>query len=913
MRLPLFPEQVFDASLHTAILLGLLVTWATFELFGWAFAGFVVAGYSAVLAMVAPTVLMAVLIEAILTWSLAFALTEGLPALGLYTRIFGRERFLLYVLTSLPVRVLVTGLALPRWEAAYVGSGGDTAALGLGWFAVGTVLVPLMANALHKTGLVRGLSQLAVQGGITWALLAGVVAPLTNFSVGNFARTLDAVAFEPDASGRTLLVLVTTMFVAARANLRFGWDFGGILVPALVAVRFAAPVEIVVTLLEVVTVYTLYRAVMGLPAVSKLELEGPRRLVSIFAVAWAWKMGLAWGVAALDLGWPVESMYGTGYLLTSLIVTRALKAGSLLKTLVPLSVTAIVGTAVAIPFAVVLASLPTASPPRDGAGIRPPLALEDAVPFLALEASHRPASATARLGPMQRLADDVVVRLRDGRTCSTRTEGGVLGSPSSLFVVDCGGGGPWLWVVAPVGEPDVGWMVGNLAVRYGFSGVMVSAVDASRHPTQANHQGAVEAAAAVTAEAVAGDAPLWRARTDGETGVRFAPNDAQAAGRALTALGLPGVALLPTDAAVPEALALARPADGTLWLDRSVVVRLADAPGAEIHDERLLDVVLPAVVRGLDLPRDSVAPPWFYELADRAGVLAEDARVGDRQVWSLVRVDAEGAEIERWSFRPGGDPWTVMTADTVSFPGMRSVATWIGGALDARVTWVGTPREPLPPTDVETLRADRPRLARMSRALLAPRPGERAASRSLVVLEASREEGGPVWVSSGDEGTPWLADALWAALAPGLAPWSSATRVAAGASEAAWHPTLTTSVSYQRALYPDGAAVVWFPRATLREATGAVEREAWLAWWKERGVDVVISGLDYDESLNALEAPVEPGVAASEGCTALASWFQPPTDAGLARLQTFGRLHAYADALRVVPRLDGCGAVEGVP
>lgn len=904
MRLPLFPEQVFDASLHTAILLGLLVTWLTFELFGWAFAGFVVAGYVAVLAMTAPTVLAAVVVEAILTWSLAFTLTEGLPALGLYTRIFGRERFLLYVLTSLPVRVLVTGMVLPRWQAAYLSVGGSSESLGLGWFAVGTVLVPLMANALHKTGLVRGLIQLSVQGGLTWALLTWVLAPFTNFAVGTFSRTLDAVAFEPDASGRTLLVLVTTMFVAARANLRFGWDFGGILVPALVAVRLAAPVEILVTLLEVVTVYTLYRSLMALPAMGKLDLEGPRRLVSIFTVAWAWKLGLAWAVSLLDLGWPVESMYGTGYLLTSLIVTRALKSGSLLKTLVPLSVTALGGTAVAVPFALLLASLPTATPAREGEGIRPPEALEDAVPFLALEAAHRPVSSTARLGPLQQLARDAVVRLRDGRSCSARTEGGVLGAPGALFVLDCGGGGPWLWVVAPVGEPDVGWIVGNLAVRFPFSGVMVSSVDASRHPTQASHQASIERSGEATAVRVAGRAPLWRARMDDGAGLRFQPNDALEAGRALTALGLPNVALLATDAAVPESLALARPTDGTLWLDRSVVTRLSDAPALEIHDERLIDAVLPAVVRGLDGTADQPAPLWFYELADRAGVQAEDAEEGGRHVWSMVRVDAEGAEVERWAFRPAGDPWTVMTADTVSFPGMRTAAAWFGGALDARVTWIGTPREPLPPSDVETTRLDRPRLARMSRALLTPRPGERAASRSLIVLEASREEGGPVLVSTGDEGTPRVADALWAALTPAFRPWPSATRIDVGASEAAWHPTLTSAVSYQRALYPEGAAVAWYPRAVLREVAGAPERDAWLQWWAAHDVEVVLANQAYDETLDA-----QTGV----GCQPLEAWFQPPTEAGLARLVSLGALHVKADALRVVPRLDGCGAAEAAP
>jgi hypothetical protein len=906
MQLHLFPESVFDASLHTAILVGLLVTWATTELLGWAFAGFVVAGYAAVLALVAPTVLGVVLIEAVLTWGFAWGLTEGLPALGAYARVFGRERFLLYVLVSLPVRLLVTGVAMPRFEAELIGAGAAPHALGLGWFSVGTVLVPLMANTFHKTGLVRGLGHLALQTGITWSFLAFVLSPLTNFGVGTFARTLDAVATEPGASGRSVLLLVTTLFVAARANLRFGWDFGGILVPALLAMQLVTPVAIVVTLLEVATVYALYGAVMALPGFRSLDLEGPRRLVSIFTVTWAWKMGMAWTVSALDLGWPVESMYGAGYLLTSLIVTRCLKARSVVKTLVPLLSTAVAGGLASVPMAFALGRMPSMTQPEAPA-LGLPDALEDALPFLALEVAHRPSIEDPGARGSMRLPNGATVHRHDGSACSVEGPHGYGASAGELFVLRCGGDGPWLWVAAPAGEPDAAWLAGHLATRFPVAGVILSAVDPSRHPTRSSRAASVRAASERSALFVAGDQPLWRVEADGRPGIVFEPTDALVAGTLLTQLGLPGVTLMPiASEAAAAALDARRKGDGVLHLDRSFVQRLRAAPLPEVQDERLLDLVLPAAVRGLDVARDTAAPAWLYELADRAGLGVESAVRDGRATWSIVRHSPHGDEVERWVFRPGGAPWTVMTADTVTFPGMRTVADWVGATLDARVTWIGTPREPLPPLDVETVRQERPRLARMARALLAPRPGEPPASRDLVVLEASRLDQGPVLASSGDEGTPEVTDAQWSALAAALAPWPGAARIAAGAPEAAWHPTMTAAVSYQRALRPQGAAVLWFPRAPLRTVKGAPERDAWLAWWAERRVDVRPTADGYAPDLDAQAGPP---------CAWAEPWLTPPTEAGLQRVLADGEVRVYSDALRVFARVDGCAsaATGGAP
>ena len=98
-------------AIHTAVLVGLLVSWTWKESYGGVFAGFAVPGYLAAIALVAPSAATTILIEAVLTYGITRVLGDWLPRLGVTGRVFGRERFLLFVLTSVPVRLVVEGLA----------------------------------------------------------------------------------------------------------------------------------------------------------------------------------------------------------------------------------------------------------------------------------------------------------------------------------------------------------------------------------------------------------------------------------------------------------------------------------------------------------------------------------------------------------------------------------------------------------------------------------------------------------------------------------------------------------------------------------------------------------------------------------------------------------------------------------
>src|SRR5687767_12263227 len=114
--LEIFPARVLDSSIHTSLLVGILVTWLATETFGFVFAGFVVAGYLAAIALVHPMSFLAAAVETILTYGVVWLIGAGARRLRLWNLVFGRERFLLFLVFSAPIRLLVEGVAAPHIE-----------------------------------------------------------------------------------------------------------------------------------------------------------------------------------------------------------------------------------------------------------------------------------------------------------------------------------------------------------------------------------------------------------------------------------------------------------------------------------------------------------------------------------------------------------------------------------------------------------------------------------------------------------------------------------------------------------------------------------------------------------------------------------------------------------------------------
>jgi len=309
--LHLFPKAGFDQSATTPVLLGVLVSWVFTEAFGWVFAGLVVPGYLAALFIIDPRSAAIDVVEAVFTYGLARAIGEHLAQTGITSRLFGRERFFLVVLVSIVVRLAVDGVILPRLASH------------ASWaFSVGLVVVPLTANACWKTGLPRGVIQNGVPALVVYVLLRFLFIPHTNLSLAGFTLATENIAASFLSSPKAYILLLTGAVLAASANLRYGWDFNGILIPALLSLVVVSPVKFTATIVEVLVLVFVVRLLIQITPLKRSNIEGPRRLVIFFTVDYALRFVFAATVGKDLPGADVVDLMGFGYLLPTLLAVK---------------------------------------------------------------------------------------------------------------------------------------------------------------------------------------------------------------------------------------------------------------------------------------------------------------------------------------------------------------------------------------------------------------------------------------------------------------------------------------------------------------------------------------------------------------------------------------------------------------
>lgn len=323
--LALFPSYSLDTSILVAVLIGVVLLALLTETLGWVFVGLVVPGYLASVFVIHPEAGVTIVVEALLTYGLARLLSGALSRTGAWSEFFGRERFFLVVLASVLVRLVSEVWLLPhvgQWLDAELGT---SFTLDRTLYSIGLVLVPLTANAFWKLELRRGLLQVGVPVVLTYVILRFVLLPATNLSFSTLELTYEDVAQNFLASPKTYIILLTTAFLAARFNLLYGWDFNGILVPALIALTWFTPAKLVATFAEVLLLVLVVRALLKMPGLRTLNLEGPRKTVLVFFVGFTLKWIIGWLAAGRIPGLKVTDLFGFGYLVPTLLAVKILQ------------------------------------------------------------------------------------------------------------------------------------------------------------------------------------------------------------------------------------------------------------------------------------------------------------------------------------------------------------------------------------------------------------------------------------------------------------------------------------------------------------------------------------------------------------------------------------------------------------
>ncbi len=338
----LFPASGLDNSLFTAVLLGLLLLFLLTESFGWVFTGLVVPGYLASVIVIQPQAGAVIALEAVVTYLAARAISDWASPFAPWNRFFGRERFFLILLVSVAVRLTFESALLPALGGALADAGWVAPNLVGNLFSVGLIVVPLTANMLWKTGLWRGAPQILIPTGLLYLALQLILIPYTNLSISDFELSYENVALGFLHSPKTYIVLLTAAYLAMRNSLDWGWDSHGIVVLALVALAWLSPLKVLTTVAEVILLVLVTRPLFSARWLRSANLEGPRRLVIVFAVGFALKFVGCHLLAHRYPGLKATDYFGFGYLLPSLLALKVLQRGSLAVVLLPTLQTSLV-------------------------------------------------------------------------------------------------------------------------------------------------------------------------------------------------------------------------------------------------------------------------------------------------------------------------------------------------------------------------------------------------------------------------------------------------------------------------------------------------------------------------------------------------------------------------------------------
>jgi hypothetical protein len=139
------------------------------------------------------------------------------------------------------------------------------------------------------------------------------------------------------------MILLVTSWMASVANLRWGWDVGGIIVPGLLALCWLEPSRLLATIGEVCVLSIVFSLLLRLPALRSANLTGGRPMVLIFAAGYLVKFALSWVSGSLWPGFRVGDLFGFGYLLPAIMALRVVKHGEPFQSIVPALVTSLFG------------------------------------------------------------------------------------------------------------------------------------------------------------------------------------------------------------------------------------------------------------------------------------------------------------------------------------------------------------------------------------------------------------------------------------------------------------------------------------------------------------------------------------------------------------------------------------------
>ncbi|MEW6350999.1 MAG: poly-gamma-glutamate biosynthesis protein PgsC/CapC [Thermodesulfobacteriota bacterium] len=318
----IFPYGSLAGSVTTTVWVGVLVSCFFNLRFGWVLSGLVVPGYVVPLLLLKPWAAVVILGEAITTYGIVWCYSEVCPRFGLWSGLFGRDRFFALFLVSVLVRVVSETFLLPPLGEYF----NTVYALNFDYrnnlHSFGLIVVALLANQFWKPGLIRGLLPALTTISVTFLLVRYVLMEFTNFNLGSLDFLYEDVAKSLLAGPKAYIILLTTAFLASRLNLNYGWEFSGILIPSLLALQWYQPYKLCFTFIETFVILVIGSLALKLPLFRNANVEGARKILFFFNIGFLYHLVVGHLVVEFFPEQKVTDLFGFGYLLTTLLAMR---------------------------------------------------------------------------------------------------------------------------------------------------------------------------------------------------------------------------------------------------------------------------------------------------------------------------------------------------------------------------------------------------------------------------------------------------------------------------------------------------------------------------------------------------------------------------------------------------------------
>ena len=330
MTLELFPTGALNGSVITTVWIGVAVVCTLNLRFGLTMSGLVIPGYLVPLLLSRPMSAVVIVGEGLITYWITLLLIDKLFQRVGSSEMFGRDRFFALVLVSVIVRVVADGFLLPTL-GSWLNQRGFVFDYHANLHSFGLVIVALVANQMWNGGVRRGMTALVLYTGISFLIVRYGLMVFTNFSISNLAFIYEDIASDVLASPKAYIILLTTAYIASRMNLKYGWDFSGILIPALLALQWYQPLKLAMTILEALVILLGARLALKVSFIARMNMEGARLLLLFFNIGFGYKILLAYLLIWFAPDLKVSDYYAFGFLLSTLLALKMFQKGIALR------------------------------------------------------------------------------------------------------------------------------------------------------------------------------------------------------------------------------------------------------------------------------------------------------------------------------------------------------------------------------------------------------------------------------------------------------------------------------------------------------------------------------------------------------------------------------------------------------